>query len=220
MNIFDSLQASEQARQLANPDGEIGIEVAAWLNRNNRDGTARIIERMALQPGQQVLEIGFGNGYAAGEVLALHPTLRYAGIDISPTMVGEALRRNAGAVAERRASFHLGDAGRMPFPDAAFDAAFSIGVIHFWQHPSKSLAELRRVMRPGALTLHSCLDPRTEAPFVKPEYGFHRRPAQEWLALFRAAGFASADATVRETEQTNPDGTPTKRYSVAIAARA
>jgi hypothetical protein len=37
MTIFSALSPAEQARQLANPEGRVGHEVAEWLNGNNRD---------------------------------------------------------------------------------------------------------------------------------------------------------------------------------------
>jgi hypothetical protein len=36
MAIFETLTSAERARQLANPEGEVGIAVADWLNENNK----------------------------------------------------------------------------------------------------------------------------------------------------------------------------------------
>ena len=220
MSVFDSLSLSEQARQLANPEGSVGIAVAEWLNQNNRAGMARTIAQLGLRPGHHVLEIGFGNGRLAAEVMAQCDSVHYAGIEISPTMVEEALRYNADYVAQGRVAFHLGSANEMPFADAAFDATFSIGVIHFLDNPLPSLRELRRVMRPGGIASHGCLDKRTAPPFAVPEHGFFIRDAMEWEALFRSAGFAEIEARVVESEQIKPDGSPTKRYAIHVVARA
>ena len=42
MNVFENLSLSEQARQLRNPEGNVGIAVAAFLNYNNRHGYAQV----------------------------------------------------------------------------------------------------------------------------------------------------------------------------------
>lgn len=220
MSIFDSLSPSEKARQLANPEGEIGLAVAEFLNGNNRTANASNLAQLGLIAGQRVLEIGFGNGRAAADLLASSDTVQYVGIDISPTMVAEAARFNAPAVAAGRATFHLGAADQMPFPDASFDAMFSAGVIHFWTDPAPSLHELHRVLRPGGLSVHSCIDPRSAPPFARADLGFHLRPAADWDRLFHAAGFAEVTAEAVERDQLNADGTPTKRYSVRVTARA
>jgi ubiquinone/menaquinone biosynthesis C-methylase UbiE len=149
MPVFDSLSSAEQARQLKNPEGEVGLAVAAWLNETNRRGTAQVLAALGLEPRSQVLEIGFGNGRAVPDVLAVARDGRYAGIDISPTMVEEAKRFNAELVTGGRAEFHCAGAERMPFPNARFDRAFSIGVIHFWPEPVVALKEVRRVLKPN-----------------------------------------------------------------------
>ena len=151
-NIFASLPLAEQARQLRNPEGKTGLAVAEWLNATNRQANRRAIELLGLEAGHHVLEIGFGNGRTVPDVLAQADGVHYAGIDISPTMVDDAIRFNAAFVAAGRASFHLGSAQRMPFADASFDRVFSTGVIHFWADAAGSLAEVRRVLGPGGVS--------------------------------------------------------------------
>ncbi len=41
------------------------------------------------------------------------------------------------------------DAEHLPYPDAAFDVAYSWGVIHHSERPEVIVAELHRVLRPG-----------------------------------------------------------------------
>ncbi len=219
MAVFSSLQPAEQARQLANPEGSVGIEVAEWLNGNNREANARTLALLGVQAGCQVLEIGFGNGRAASDVIGQAAGVQYVGIDISPTMVSEANRFNANYVSAGRAAFHLGSAERMPFADASFDRVFAIGVIHFWVDPIAPLMEICRVMRPGGFAVMGALDSRSPPQFARPEFGFHLRSAAEWGALYRQAGFSGVDAQNLESEQITPDGVPTKRYTIRVTAR-
>lgn len=219
MPIFSSLQPAEQARQLANPEGQVGLEVAEWLNGNNRVGNDRTLTWLGVQAGNRVLEIGFGNGRAAPDVIGQAADVQYVGIDISPTMVDEANRFNAVLVAAGRASFHLASAERMPFDDASFDRVFSTGVIHFWQDALVPLREVHRVMRPGNLAVMGALDTRCPPQFARSEFGFYLRSAAEWVELCRQAGFGTVDAQNTESEQLTPEGTPTKRYAIRLTMR-
>lgn len=219
MSVFSSLPLAEQARQLSNPEGAVGLEVAEWLNGNNRQANDEIVALLDIQPGSDVLEIGFGNGRAAADVVARASGVRYAGIDISPTMLAEARRFNAALIAAGRARFHLASAERMRFADGSYDRVFAIGVIHFWDEPMAPLVEVLRVMRPGGLVVMGALDPRSPPEFARPEFGFHLRGADEWRVLFRRAGFRTTDAQVIETEGITPAGTPSKRYAIRITAR-
>jgi len=219
LSVFSSLSPAEKARQLSNPEGPVGLEVAEWLNGNNRQANAAIIALLGIEPGCHVLEIGFGNGRAASAVIDQSKDVRYAGIDISPTMLEEAKRVNAALVAAGRASFHLASAEHLPFADTSFDRVFAIGVIHFWSDPIIPLVEIRRVMRPGGLAVMGAADPRSRQEFMRPEFGFLLRSAEEPRSLFQQAGFSTVDAQSIETEGITPDGTPTKRNAVRITAR-
>ena len=218
--IVETLTPAELARQLANPDGAAGLEVADWLNENNSQANIRTIALLAVEAGCSVLEIGFGNGRTAPFVIAQAPDVQYAGIDISPTMVSEASAYNAELVTARKASFQLASANELLFDAGSFDRVFSIGVIHFWTEPLASLAELRRVLRPGGVMLMACLAPREPPGFAKPEYGFHLREAVEWDDLCRRAGFVNVSVQEVESEQITLTGVPTKRYGIVMKAWA
>ena len=151
MAIFEKLTPAERARQLGNPEGEVGIAVADWLNETNKAANAKTVALLGVIAGDHVLEIGFGNGRTVPDVIGQAADVRYTGIDISPTMVAEASRFNAALVAAGKASFHLSSAEHMPFNDRTFDRVFSIGVIHFCAEPDASLVEVHRVMRSGGL---------------------------------------------------------------------
>jgi ubiquinone/menaquinone biosynthesis C-methylase UbiE len=220
MAVFETLTPAERARQLGNPEGAVGLAVADWLNENNKQANAKFVTSLNVKAANHVLEIGFGNGRTAPDVIAQAADVCYAGIDISPTMVAEASTFNAALVAAGRAAFHLGSAERMPFANHTFDRAFSIGVIHFWTDPASSLAEVRRVLRPGSSMLMGCMAPREAPDFAQPGYGFHLRDAVAWDALCRAAGFADVHAETIEYERTTPSGAPTKRFGISVRGRA
>ncbi len=219
MDAIQSLAPAEWARQLGNPEGEIGLAVIERVYESNSKSSVKAIGKLGLRPGSHVLEIGFGNGRIVPEVIRQAEGIRYAGLDISPTMVAEAERFNAALVAADRASFHLGSVDRMSFPDNSFDCVFSIGVAHFWSAPKLPLSEIRRVLRPGGLSMQGCLHPLTAPPFAGPENGFYLRDAAEWDALHQAAGFVDIQIEAIETEHTGAAGTPIKRYVFMLMAR-
>jgi len=220
MTVFESLSSAERAHQLRNPEGDVGLAVAIWLNETNRQPNAQILAALGIEPRSKVLEIGFGNGRAVPDVLALAKDGHYAGIDISPTMVDEAKRFNASFVTLGRAEFHCAEAERIPFPDATFDRAFSIGVIHFWPDPIIALRELRRVLRPGGFAILGALAPPATADFAKAEFGFYLRDAATWEALCREASFREVKAETVEARRTAADGAEVKVNAVRVDVRA
>ena len=69
-------------------------------------------------------------------------------LDIQPAMIDAVAGR-----AERRGLANLaatvGDAHRLPWPDATFDAAYLVTVLGEIPQRGRTLAELRRVLKPG-----------------------------------------------------------------------
>lgn len=220
MSVVESLTPAEWAKQLGNPEGEIGLAVIERIYESNSKSSIGEVAKLALKPGSRVLEVGFGNGRMTPHVVGQAENILYAGLDYSPTMVAEAERFNAALVAEGYVSFHLGSAEHMPFPDSSFDCVFSVGVAHFWSAPNLALSEVRRVLRRGGRSLMGCLHPLTAPPFARPENGFYLRNADEWNALHRGAGFEDIQVEAIETEQISTAGTPVKRYIFKLDARA
>jgi ubiquinone/menaquinone biosynthesis C-methylase UbiE len=218
---LDSLTHSERARHLSNPEGEFGLAIAAVLNDVNRQEYDAVISLLPLTSARRVLEIGFGNGHLVGNLIQQAKDASYAGIDISPTMVDEANQFNAALVAAGRARFLLSSADEIPFGDEEFDSAFAIGVKHFWVDPAKPLAEIRRVLKPGGVSIMSSIHPRwaPTLPFARAEFGFHLRDNDEWAALHRAAGFNHVTAETIESQHTQPDGSTVARYGLRVIAR-
>jgi SAM-dependent methyltransferase len=94
-------------------------------------------------PGQHVIDVGCGSGALTVVLAEIVGAENVAGVDPSEPFVAEARTRVPGA------DLRVGPAESLPFEDAAFDAALSQLVFHFVQDPGKSVAEMRRVTRPG-----------------------------------------------------------------------
>jgi ubiquinone/menaquinone biosynthesis C-methylase UbiE len=105
-------------------------------------------DRLALQPGMNVLEIGAGTGRDS-EVIArrLAGTGRLFCQDIARSM----LERNQVRLAEAglRAELSLANASYLPFPDRCFDAVFQFGGVGEFGDIAGFFREVVRVTRVG-----------------------------------------------------------------------
>jgi SAM-dependent methyltransferase len=110
----------------------------------------QVIERLALAPGDVVLDLACGHGnFTAEFARRVGPTGLVIGIDIASSM----LARAAGRM--RREGFDnvllvRGDALALPFLDAAFAKLNCSGGLHQMPDLARALAELARVAKPGA----------------------------------------------------------------------
>jgi ubiquinone/menaquinone biosynthesis C-methylase UbiE len=108
-----------------------------------------VFDSLGAVEGGRVLDVGCGTGGGVRALAARFPGVGLVvGIDKSETMVAEArARTDVGAGA--RVEFRVADAHELPFPDASFDAAFSLRVFEIVGEPRRALAEMARVLRPG-----------------------------------------------------------------------
>ncbi|SIT11872.1 Methyltransferase domain-containing protein [Zobellia uliginosa] len=80
----------EVAKQLANPSGKYGIDVALGMNSMNEFISKTTYELLKIKDNESVLEIGFGNGKFIKDILNYGSRISFTGIDISNTMITEA----------------------------------------------------------------------------------------------------------------------------------
>lgn len=107
-----------------------------------------LVEGLRIGPGQAVLDLGCGPGDHTRDVAALvGPGGSVVGVDFSAAMIAEATRRQeAGGVP---ASFEEGDAQKLRFDDATFDACRTERMLCHVTDATAALAEMIRVTRPG-----------------------------------------------------------------------
>jgi ubiquinone/menaquinone biosynthesis C-methylase UbiE len=103
------------------------------------------IEWLNPRPGLRWVDVGCGNGAFTARLIERCAPAEVQGIDPSDAQLTFARTRSDARIAQ----FHRGDATTLPFPDSTFDAAVMALVIFFVPDPSKGVAEMVRVTRPG-----------------------------------------------------------------------
>jgi arsenite methyltransferase len=112
-------------------------------------GVANPFSMGALQPGEDVLDVGCGAGMdslVAAQMVGA--TGSVTGIDMTPEMVAKA----RGSIAEMglgNVRIVEGSAERLPFDDASFDVVISNGVIDLIPDKDAVFSEISRVLRSG-----------------------------------------------------------------------
>ncbi len=145
--------------QQSTADQKLQAEFNRWaadgrgeeMERHHADITGQTLALMNLRPGERVLDLGCGAGWATrllAERVAGDAEGRGAaiGLDVSDEMVTLA-RTNSAQVAN--AQFLWGSAASIPAEDGFFDKVLSVESFYYYADQGKALNELCRVLAPG-----------------------------------------------------------------------
>jgi demethylmenaquinone methyltransferase / 2-methoxy-6-polyprenyl-1,4-benzoquinol methylase len=123
---------------------ELAAALSFWQDPRWRRA---LVDELAPQPGQRILDVATGTGMVAAELLG-RADCTVVGIDQSPEMLSRARARFAEA--ERsRVELMQGEAEHLPFPQASFDGLSFTYLLRYVEDPRATVAELARVVRPG-----------------------------------------------------------------------
>jgi ubiquinone/menaquinone biosynthesis C-methylase UbiE len=110
---------------------------------------SRLLEALEPRPGERMLELGPGTGYYTPQVArSLRPGGTLHIVDLQPEMLEHTMRRAREAGIENIEP-RQGDARRLPYADATFDASYLVAVLGEIPDQDAAMRELRRVLRPG-----------------------------------------------------------------------
>lgn len=128
--------------QFGNPRGVLGA-LAGQIMRRRASNVKRnlwTVALMDLRPTDRVLEIGYGPGFALGEVCKALPQGSATGLGRSETMLKMASRKNRNAIRSGRLGLALGSVEdtapeAKPVFSQPFDIVYAVNVVLFWRDP-------------------------------------------------------------------------------------
>ncbi len=110
------------------------------------------VDAMQIDQASSVLDVGCGTGLVARAVVQRPGFSGTAtGVDLSPYLVAAAKRLAGEQGIAGRTQFRVGNAGKLDFADASFDAAVVHTLLSHVEDAPAVLNEVVRVLKPGAM---------------------------------------------------------------------
>ncbi len=170
--------------------------------------TEQTLVLMGLKPGERVLDLGCGAGWAtrlmAQVVGATERPGQVVGLDVSDEMIR---RARAASAAYDNVMFVAGSAQQIPWEENFFDKVLSVESFYYYADQDRALAELFRVMAPcGELFILINLykdNPYSLRWVAELKVPVQVRSEQEYIDLLKAHTFEHVRA------MSIPDQTPT-----------
>ncbi|TDD63481.1 class I SAM-dependent methyltransferase [Kribbella antibiotica] len=150
--LYDALTLSAMTDGSFNPNVHIGYwdtpDSEATIEEAMDRLTDVFIERLKVDASAHVLDLGCGVGGPGLRVVATTGA-RVTGISISEEQIKTANRLAADAGLTDRAVFQHGDAMKLPFEDASFEAVMALESLCHMPDRQQVLTEISRVLKPG-----------------------------------------------------------------------
>lgn len=164
-----------------------------------------VIGEIGVRAGEQVLDVGCGNGWATRKLAQIAPGVQAIGIDVSPKMIARAEELSSLRI---RARYEVCPFEAIDFKDGKFDRVFSVEALYYAVDLEKALAEMGRVLKSGGTTdvvIDYFAESEATAGWADATgVAMHRLSAEAWKSALEAAGFEN----VRTERIQDPRGAP------------
>src|SRR5450432_339508 len=208
------------------PDERLQHEFNRWaaegegpkMENHHLDITEKTIRLMNLRPGERVLDIGCGSGWATRLLARLvgegpEGFGQVVGLDVADEMVRQA--REASKDFDN-ILYVWGSAQQIPWEENFFDKVLSVESFYYYPDQDRALMELFRVVAPKGklfILINLYKDNVYSLQWVdKLKVPVHVRSAEEYIALLKKHAFEDVEARRIPDDTPTPDDYKTKSF--------
>jgi len=208
------------------PDEKLQQEFNRWavagegpkMENHHLDITAKTIRRMNLRPGERVLDLGCGSGWATRLLARLvgegpDGFGQVVGLDVSDEMIREA---RAASKDFDNVLYVWGSSQQIPWEENFFDKVLSVESFYYYADQDRALMELFRVLAPRGklfILINLYKDNQYSLQWVdKLKVPVHVRSEAEYVDLLKKHAFENVEAVRIPDDTPTPDDYQTKSF--------
>ncbi|HEU4413711.1 MAG TPA: methyltransferase domain-containing protein [Candidatus Angelobacter sp.] len=174
------------------------------MENHHSDITDQTLELMDIQPGDRILDLGCGTGWASRRMARIAASGEIIGLDVADEMLRRAEQASSGL---KNVRYVWGSAEKIPAPVNHFNKVLSVESFYYYADQGKALDELRRVMTPEGhlfILINLYKDNHYSLRWVgELKVPVHAHSEAEYIAMLEQHGFKDVKA------KRIPDRSPT-----------
>src|ERR1700720_2365441 len=219
---------------LPTPDENLQLEFNRWaqagegekMENHHLDITEKTLRLMDLRPGERVLDLGCGSGWATRLLSRLvgegpEGFGQVVGLDVSDEMIRQA---RAASKDFENILYVWGAALQIPWEENFFGKVLSVESFYYYPDQDRALMELFRVMSPRGklfILINLYKDNQYSLQWVdKLKVPVHVRSAEEYVDLLNKHAFENVEARQIPDDTPTPDDYKTKSFNSLEDLRA
>ena len=179
------------ARQLGFPNGFFGRLLMRLLNRGNAAMNDLTFEQLNLEPGDAILEFGFGGGYLLNKIIASQIPDFIAGIDPQPDVVRLGHKKFKQQIKRGKMELKQASGENLPYEAQTFNKICTVNTIYFWSDPKLVLQECDRVLKPDGKIVICYNSPDFIEQAKLTQHGFNTYEPEKLELLLQNCGFVN-----------------------------
>jgi arsenite methyltransferase len=216
----------DMPEKISTPDEKLQQEFNRWaaagegpkMENHHLDITAKTIRKMDLRPGERVLDLGCGSGWATRLLARLvgegpDGFGQVVGLDVADEMIREA---RAASKDFDNVLYVWGSAQQIPWEENFFDKVLSVESFYYYADQDRALMELFRVLAPRGrlfILINLYKDNQYSLQWVdKLKVPVHVRSEAEYVALLKKHAFENVEACRIPDDTPTPDDYQTKSF--------
>ncbi len=209
-----------------NPDEKLQHEFNRWaeagegekMRNHHLDITEKTLRLMDLRPGERVLDLGCGSGWATRLLARLvgdgpEGFGQVVGLDVSDEMIRQARQESKDF---DNILYVWGSSQQIPWEENFFDKVLSVESFYYYPDQDRALKELFRVMAPKGrlfILINLYKDNQYSLQWVdKLKVPVHVRSAQEYVELLTKHAFENVEFRRIPDDTPTPDDYKTKSF--------
>lgn len=166
-------------RNFGNPKGLGGKISTKIMNIINKKQYKTVLDSIGSENNDNILDIGFGNGYLINKIFKKKVPIKIYGIEISKDMLNNVKSKNKENIARGNLGLFLEDINETSFADNLFDKIYTVNTIYFWNNIDNSFSEIKSILKSDGIFINVFYTKEYLDKVLYTKHGFNKYTFEE-----------------------------------------